>query len=100
MQAEEPKTDIEFAERTYGFETIDEGMVASSKLYRYDSGLVFDYPDAVRGIYVTGHSAGGSRFERLLNLIDSTDLNAMVIDIKDDFGYLTYKPQEDSPLFD
>ena len=99
VQAEEPKTDIEFAERTYGFESIDEGIVASSKLYRYDSGLVFEYPDAVRGIYVTGHSAGGARFERLLNLIDSTDLNAMVIDIKDDFGYLTYKPQEDSPLF-
>ncbi|MFS0688447.1 putative glycoside hydrolase [Sporosarcina sp. 179-K 8C2 HS] len=99
VQADGSKIGIEFAERTYGFETIDEGMVVSSKLYSYDSGLVFEYPDAVRGIYVTGHSAGGSAFERLLKLIDSTDLNAMVIDIKDDFGYLTYKPQEDSPLF-
>lgn len=99
VQAVEPKTAIEFAERTYGFETIDEVTVANSTLYRYDSGLTFEYPDAVRGIYVTGHSAGGSRFERLLKLIDSTDLNAMVIDIKDDFGYLTYKPQEDSPLY-
>ncbi len=99
VQADMTNADIEFAERTYGFETIEEGLVAGSKLYTYDSGLVFDYPDAVRGIYVTGHSAGGSAFERLLKLIDSTDLNAMVIDIKDDFGYLTYKPQEDSPLF-
>ncbi|WP_435368157.1 putative glycoside hydrolase [Sporosarcina luteola] len=99
VQAGETKSAIEFAERTYGFEEIDEGIVASSKLYTYDSGLVFDYPDAVRGVYVTGHSAGGSAFERLLKLIDSTDLNAMVIDIKDDFGYLTYKPQEGSPLF-
>lgn len=99
VQANETKTSTDFSERTYGFETIDSGMVTSSKLYTYDSGLVFDYPDAVRGIYVTGHSAGGSAFERLLKLIDSTDLNAMVIDIKDDFGYLTYKPQEDSPLF-
>ncbi|WP_060206925.1 putative glycoside hydrolase [Sporosarcina koreensis] len=99
VQADVTNADIEFAERTYGFETIEEGLVAGSKLYTYDSGLVFDYPDAVRGIYVTGHSAGGSAFERLLKLIDSTDLNAMVIDIKDDFGYLTYKPQEDSPLF-
>lgn len=99
VQADMTNANIEFAERTYGFETIEEGLVAGSKLYTYDSGLVFDYPDAVRGIYVTGHSAGGSAFERLLKLIDSTDLNAMVIDIKDDFGYLTYKPQEDSPLF-
>ncbi|MCM3743819.1 putative glycoside hydrolase [Sporosarcina luteola] len=99
VQAGDAKTDIEFAERTYGFEEIDKGIVASSKLYTHHSGLAFDYPEAVRGIYVTGHSAGGSAFERLLKLIDSTDLNAMVIDIKDDFGYLTYKPQEDSPLF-
>ncbi|WP_279326889.1 putative glycoside hydrolase [Bacillus litorisediminis] len=63
----------------------------------FDSGLVFEYPDAVRGIYVTGHSAGGSRFEELTKLIETTDLNAMVIDIKDDFGNLTYEPGPDSP---
>ena len=31
-------------------------------------------------------------------MIETTDLNAMVIDIKDDFGYLTYMPADDSPL--
>lgn len=98
-QAEEASSNIEFAERTYGFEMIEEQMVASSKLYRYDSGLTFEYPDAVRGIYVTGHSAGGARFERLLKLLNTTDLNAMVIDIKDDYGNLTYKPGEDSKFF-
>lgn len=45
----------------------------------------------VKGIYVTAHSAGGSRMTELLNLIDSTELNAMVIDLKDDAGYITYK---------
>lgn len=64
----------------------------------FDSGYAFEYPDAVRGIYVTGHSAGGSRFESLLHLMDTTDLNAMVIDIKDDHGYLTYLPEEGSPF--
>ncbi|OBZ14800.1 GTP-binding protein [Bacillus sp. FJAT-27264] len=50
-------------------------------------------PDApkVKGIYVTAYSAGGARMEQLLNLIDSTQLNSMVIDIKDDAGYITYK---------
>ncbi|MFD2657793.1 putative glycoside hydrolase [Gracilibacillus thailandensis] len=65
--------------------------------FSFVSDLQFEYPDAVRGIYVTGHSAGGSRFEELLDLIDSTDLNAMVIDIKEDHGYLTYKPEEELP---
>ncbi|MBO1910397.1 hypothetical protein J4G37_37130, partial [Microvirga sp. 3-52] len=87
-----------FSEMTYGFESYDEQLVASSTLFRYDSGLTFDYPDAIRGVYVTGHSAGGARFETLVNLMETTDLNAMVIDIKDDYGNITYVPEDDSPL--
>ncbi|OZM58262.1 GTP-binding protein [Lottiidibacillus patelloidae] len=68
--------------------------------FKYDSGIEFTYPDAVRGVYVTSHSAGGARFQDLLKLIDTTDLNAMVIDIKDDWGNLTYKPDESSPYYD
>ncbi|WP_442893562.1 putative glycoside hydrolase [Bacillus sp. 2205SS5-2] len=63
----------------------------------YDSGLEFTYPDAVRGIYVTGHSAGGGRFDDLISLLNETDLNAMVVDIKDDWGNVTYNPEESSP---
>ena len=94
----EEKRNNDFTERTYGFTAVDEEVVSSSTLFRYDSGLKFTYPDAVRGVYVTGHSAGGARFNELLKFIDSTDLNAMVIDIKDDFGDLTYMPADDSPL--
>lgn len=87
-----------FTERTYGFDEFDKRIITTSTLFRYNSGLTFEYPDAVRGIYVTGHSGGGARFQKLVDLIDSTDLNAMVIDIKDDFGNLTYIPEKDSPL--
>ena len=96
--AEEVKSVEDFTERTYGFTAVDEELVATSTLFQYDSGLTFTYPDAVRGVYVTGHSAGGERFNDLLKLMDTTDLNAMVIDIKDDFGDLTYIPADDSPL--
>jgi hypothetical protein len=68
--------------------------------FKYDSGLMFQYPDAVRGIYVTGHSAGGSRFNQLINLLNNSELNAMVIDIKDDYGNLTYVPNEEDPLYE
>ncbi|WP_438316303.1 putative glycoside hydrolase [Sporosarcina sp. FA9] len=87
-----------FTERTYGFEEIDKQLVANSRLFKFDSGLTFHYPDAIRGIYVTGHSAGGARFESLVSLLDTTDLNAMVIDIKDDYGNITYVPDKDSEL--
>lgn len=63
----------------------------------YDSGFTFDYPDAIRGIYVTGHSAGGKRMNELVKLVNETDLNAMVIDIKDDWGNITFQAEEDSP---
>lgn len=96
--AEGGKTVEDFTERTYGFTSIDEERVANTTLFRFDSGHTFTYPDAIRGVYVTGHSAGGERFNSLLNLMDTTDLNAMVIDIKDDFGDLTYVPSDDSPL--
>lgn len=68
------------------------------KRFKFESGYSFQYPDAVRGVYVTGHSAGGAKFAQLVKLMDETDLNAMVIDLKDDWGNLTYVP-EDSSLF-
>lgn len=66
--------------------------------FTFNSGYHFEYPDAVRGIYLTGHSAGGARFQKLVDFIDRTDLNAMVIDIKDDYGNITFPLDEDSPF--
>ncbi len=74
--------------------------IDNMKRFTYDSGYEFEYPDAVRGLYVTGNSAGGSRFESLVDMIESTDLNAMVIDVKEDNGNLTFKPEEGSPYAD
>lgn len=55
-------------------------------------------PDApvVKGIYVTAYSAGGERMSKLLDLVDKTELNSMVIDIKDDTGYITYKTENET----
>lgn len=58
--------------------------------------LVFEYPDAVRGIYVTAHSAGGQRIDKLIDYVNATELNSMVIDVKDDWGYITFKTSEES----
>ncbi|ANU24805.1 GTP-binding protein [Planococcus donghaensis] len=95
--AEKEKTP-DFTPRTYHTVQFDSQVLASSGLFKFDSGLKFTYPDAVRGIFVTAHSAGGERFDSLINLIETTDLNAMVIDIKEDLGHLTYIPDEDSSL--
>lgn len=44
----------------------------------------------VKGIYVSAWSAVGNKFEQLVDLVDQTDLNAMVIDVKNDSGQVTY----------
>lgn len=52
----------------------------------------------VKGIYVSGPIAGHSKMEDLITLVDETELNAMVIDIKNDEGKITYKMQTDTVL--
>ncbi len=67
--------------------------------FTYDSGINIEYPkDGVKGIYVTGHSAGGAKMNQLTDFVNKTSLNAMVVDIKDDFGDLTFDLHSDDPL--
>ncbi|MBQ8246754.1 MAG: putative glycoside hydrolase [Lachnospiraceae bacterium] len=47
-------------------------------------------PPAVKGIYVTGPVAGHERMEEIIQLVEETELNAVVIDVKNDDGYVTY----------
>lgn len=98
VAAAEDDASPEFTERSYKGTEFNMELLTTSALYRFDSGLSFEYPDAVRGIFVTGNSAGGERFERLVDFVDKTELNAMVIDIKEDLGHLTYMPEEGTDL--
>ncbi len=53
----------------------------------------------IRGIYVKASNTNGPRFSQLLTLVKKTELNAMVIDIKDDNGHLTFIPAKKSPYY-
>ena len=54
-------------------------------------------PVKVKGIYLTANTAGSeSRMDEIIGYIDQTELNAVVIDVKDDFGNVTF--QMDSPV--
>lgn len=65
----------------------------------YDSGVDIAYPEeGVKGIYVTAHSAGGAKMDELVDLLGRTDLNSMVIDIKDDYGNITADLNSDNEL--
>lgn len=48
----------------------------------------------VKGIYVTGWTVGTKeKFNRLINLINDTELNAFVMDVKEDEGRITYNSE-------
>ncbi len=49
-----------------------------------------EVPPAVKGIYVTGPVAGHARMEEIFQLLEETELNAVVIDVKNDDGFVTY----------
>ncbi|HWR60037.1 MAG TPA: putative glycoside hydrolase [Clostridia bacterium] len=45
----------------------------------------------VKGIYMTGNTvAYKERFDKLIDLVKTTEINAVVIDVKDDTGLMTY----------
>ena len=48
-------------------------------------------PRLLKVFTATAHSAGGSRLNTLVKLLDDTELNSMVIDVKDDWGYITWE---------
>jgi hypothetical protein len=97
-------TEVEGLEESKEDSTADSEEIAKEEVIeepQFISPYTFTYPDAVRGVYITGHTAGGgNKFNRILELMNTTELNAMVIDIKDDFGYLTYRPDEESPYYE
>ena len=54
-------------------------------------------PEVVKAIYATGWSAGSrGKVDSLIKLIDETELNAIVIDVKDYSGFISY--EIDTPI--
>jgi hypothetical protein len=51
----------------------------------------FTRPDVVKALYVNAWAFGSSRLWDLVRLVDSTAVNSLVIDVKDDTGCLLYR---------
>lgn len=67
-----------------------------NKKNRLEQTAALTTPDQVKGIYVTGYTFQNNRkMNEIINLIQTTELNAIVIDIQDDNGYWMFPPSED-----
>ncbi|MBI9013642.1 MAG: putative glycoside hydrolase [Clostridiales bacterium] len=55
---------------------------------------ITDFPNNpkinVKGVYVTANTAASERMDDIIELINKTELNAVVIDVKNDAGYITF----------
>ncbi|NLM96805.1 MAG: putative glycoside hydrolase [Halanaerobiaceae bacterium] len=68
---------------------LDRGLI--KKEFRLDTDKKLYIPEfKVKGIYVTGWAAGSNRMNHLIELAERSVINTMVIDIKDQDGYLSY----------
>ena len=77
----------------------NEYVSESAAMYQSADYLSQDSPDwellkkrvKVKGIYMTGNTVGyKERFDKLIDLVKTTEINAVVIDVKDDTGLMTY----------
>lgn len=58
--------------------------------------VAFERPEIIKGVYLTGWSAGSkSRIDYLINLAKTTQINAAVIDIKDSTGSVSYATNDE-----
>lgn len=48
-------------------------------------------PDVLRGLYVNRWAALGQKMRELIGVANTTEVNALVIDVKDDRGFVLYK---------
>lgn len=53
-------------------------------------------PVKVKGIYISGYMAGSEGFQAILDKIEGTEINAVVIDVKNDEGRITFA-MDDAP---
>lgn len=65
----------------------DEAFVSGNAAEEANGEAAAERPK-VRGIYVTGAMAGTANMDELIGLVERTELNALVIDIKNDEGYV------------
>ncbi len=90
VQADEPLRLPAGQTELFTATTTISSSVSSTRETEIDPGL----PPYIKGLYMTYHAAGHQGLRsHALDLIDTTELNALVLDIKGDLGVVTYKSE-------
>jgi len=81
----------------YFFEKRGEFLISNinNNIVAKDMMIVRDEPTYSKGIYLTFQTAGSKRMNDLIELIKNTELNSVVIDIKDYSGRIPFNTESD-----
>lgn len=80
----EPSPAVSVAERAR-LDSLRNDSIARARIVRVPT------PDTLRGLYVNRWAALGRRMDQMIDLAKTTEVNALVIDVKDDRGFVLYK---------
>lgn len=70
---------------------LDNNIVSTSPQFPPPPQKLSNPPAIIKAVYVTGHSAGSKKYlNYLTNLLAKTEINAVVVDIKDYSGLVSY----------
>lgn len=73
-----------------GTKTAPDSTIPADSIRQPRAPLV-ERPAAVRGLYVNRWAALGQKMWQLINVARTTEVNALVIDVKDDRGFVLYR---------
>lgn len=84
-QAADPRTDVRTAEEIARADSIRTDSIEKARIVRVPT------PDTLRGLYVNRWASLGRRMNELIEVAKKTEVNAFVMDVKDDRGFVLYK---------
>src|SRR6266513_1674057 len=87
-------TECEHQNSTAGAPPVAPSTVSTTVKARIPSALPVAHvptPDTLRGLYVNRWAALGSKLRTLIDVAKKTEVNALVIDVKDDRGFVLYR---------
>ena len=83
-QAAEPETNARSAADAARLDSLRKDSIERARIVRVPT------PDTLRGLYVNRWAALGRRMNELIDVAKRTEVNALVIDVKDDRGFVLY----------
>src|SRR5688500_13078810 len=84
-QASDPRADVRTPAEIARADSVRKDSIDKARIVRVPT------PDTLRGLYVNRWASLGRRMNELIEVAKTTEINSLVLDVKDDRGFVLYK---------